>query len=29
MLAASILPSLLSKGSGVCCEKDHFFSKNK
>ena len=25
MLAASILPSLLNKGSGVCCEKDIFF----
>ena len=27
MLAASILPSLLIKGSGVCCEKDNFFLK--
>ena len=27
MLAASILPSLLNKGSGVCCEKDNFFLK--
>ena len=25
MLAASILPSLLNKVSGVCCEKDNFF----
>ena len=25
MLAASILPSLLNKGSGVCCKKDNFF----
>ena len=25
MLAASILPSLLNKGSGVCCKKDKFF----
>ena len=27
MLAASILPSLLSKGSGVCCQKDNFFEQ--
>ena len=27
MLTASILPSLLHKGSGVCCEKDNFFLK--
>ena len=26
MLAASILPSLLNKGSGICCnKKDNFF----
>ena len=25
MLAASILTSLLNKGSGVCCQKDNFF----
>ena len=25
MLAASILPSLLNKGLGVCCKKDNFF----
>ena len=25
MLAASILPSLLNKGSGVCCKKDNLF----
>ena len=25
MLAASILPSLLNKGSGICCKKDYFF----
>ena len=25
MLAASIIPSLLNKGSGVCCKKDNFF----
>ena len=25
MLAASILPSLLNKGSGVFCKKDNFF----
>ena len=25
MLAANILPSLLNKGSGVCCKKDNFF----
>ena len=25
MLAASILPSLSNKGSGVCCKKDIFF----
>ena len=25
MLAASILPSLLNKGAGVCCKKDNFF----
>ena len=25
MLAASILPSLLHKGSGACCKKDNFF----
>ena len=25
MLAASILPSLLNKGSGVCCKKVNFF----
>ena len=28
MLAASILPSLLNKGSGNCCQKDNFFLKN-
>ena len=27
MLAASILPSLLSKRSGICCKKDIFFEK--
>ena len=27
MLAASILPSLLNKGSGVCRKKDNFFEK--
>ena len=27
MLAASILPSSLNKGSGVCCKKDNFFEK--
>ena len=27
MLAASILPSLLNKGSGICCKKDKFFEK--
>ena len=27
MLAASILPSLLNKGSGSCCQKDNFFFK--
>ena len=27
MLAASILPSLLNKGSGVCCKKDIFLKK--
>ena len=25
MLAVSVLPSLLNKGSGVCCKKDNFF----
>ena len=25
MLAASILPSLSNKGSGVCCKKDNYF----
>ena len=29
MLAASILPSLLNKGSGAYCKKNNFFSKNK
>ena len=27
MLAASILPSLLNKGLGVCCKKENFFLK--
>ena len=27
MLGAYILPSLLNKGSGVCCKKDNFFEK--
>ena len=27
MLAAGILPSLLNKGSGVCCKKDNYFLK--
>ena len=25
IFAASILPSLLDKGPGVCCKKDNFF----
>ena len=29
MLAASILPSLLNKGSSVCCKKDNFFLKKE
>ena len=27
MLAASILSSLLNKGSGICCKKDNFFEQ--
>ena len=27
-LVGSLLPSLLSKGSGNCCQKDNFFLKN-
>ena len=26
-LIGSMIPSLLNKGSGVCCKKDNFFSK--
>ena len=26
-LIGSMIPSLLNKGSGVCCEKDNFFLK--
>ena len=26
-LIGSMIPSLLNKGSGVCCKKDHFFEK--